>query len=103
MSENKPYIIDLSRLPIGTHSFDIQLDNAFFESLEKSEILSGEVACKATLNLREEDYQLKISELSLLCAIGASTPCPLKSKTSKKSGLKRRKTKSSIVNRLIVN
>ena len=61
MSENKPYIIDLSRLPIGTHSFDIQLDNAFFESLEKSEILSGEVACKATLNLREEDYQLKIS------------------------------------------
>ena len=35
--------------------------NAFFESLEKSEILSGSVVCKATLNLREEDYQLNIT------------------------------------------
>ena len=61
MSEKSHYIIDLSRLPIGTHSFDIQLDNDFFESLEKSEILSGEVAAKVTLNLREEDYQLSIA------------------------------------------
>jgi len=61
MSENSHYIIDLKRLPIGTHSFDIQLDNEFFSSLEKSEILSGTVAAKATLNLREEDYQLNIS------------------------------------------
>ncbi len=61
MSENDHYIIDLSRLPIGTHSFDIQLNNDFFASLEKSEILSGTVDGKATLNLREEDYQLSIS------------------------------------------
>ena len=61
MSEQSHYIIDLSRLPIGTHSFDIQLDNEFFESLEKSEILRGEVAAQVTLNLREEDYQLKIA------------------------------------------
>ena len=61
MSEQSHYIIDLSRLPIGTHSFDIQLNNDFFASLEKSEILSGEVAAKATLNLREEDYQLNIT------------------------------------------
>ena len=61
MSEQSHYIIDLSRLPIGTHSFDIQLNNDFFASLEKSEILSGEVAAKATLNLREEDYQLNIA------------------------------------------
>ena len=61
MSENNHYIVDLSRLDIGTHSFDIQLDNEFFESLEKSEILRGQVGCKAALNLREEDYQLSIA------------------------------------------
>jgi uncharacterized metal-binding protein YceD (DUF177 family) len=61
MSEKDHNIIDLKRLPIGTHSFDIQLDDAFFKSLEKSEILGGEVVCKATLNLREEDYQLNIA------------------------------------------
>jgi len=61
MSEISHYIIDLSRLPIGTHQFDIQLDSDFFASLEKSEILSGEVAAKVVLNLREEDYQLSIA------------------------------------------
>ena len=61
MSEQNHYIIDLKRLPIGTHEFDIQLDDAFFEGLEKSEILRGTVDCKATLHLREEDYQLHIT------------------------------------------
>ena len=61
MSEKNHYIIDLKRLPLGTHSFDIQLDNEFFEGLEKSEILRGTVAAQATLNLREEDYSLNIA------------------------------------------
>ena len=61
MSEKDHYMIDLSRLPIGTHQFDIQLDNEFFQSVEKSEILSGEVAAKVVFNLREEDYQLNIA------------------------------------------
>ena len=61
MSEQSHYIIELSRLPVGTHSFDIQLDNDFFASLEKTEILSGNISAKATLNLREEDYQLNIA------------------------------------------
>ena len=61
MSEQNHYIIDLKRLPLGTHSFDIQLDSDFFASLEKTEILSGQVAAKAVLNLREEDYQLNIA------------------------------------------
>ena len=61
MSENDHYMIDLKRLPLGTHSFDFQLDDDFFASLEKSEILNGNVVCKATLNLREEDYQLNIA------------------------------------------
>ena len=61
MSENNHYIIDLKRLPLGSHSFDIQLNDDFFASLEKSEILSGTVDGKVTLNLREEDYQLNIA------------------------------------------
>ena len=54
-------MIDLSRLPIGTHVFEIQLDSDFFASLEKSEILSGDVAAKIVLNLREESYKLNIA------------------------------------------
>ena len=70
MSEQNPNIIDLSRLPIGVHRFDIQLNNDFFASLEKSEILSGEVSATATLNLREDDYSLKIAvhgTVSVVC------------------------------------
>ena len=61
MSEQRHDIVDLRRLPLGTHSFDIQLDDAFFASLEKTEILSGNISATATLNLREEDYQLNIA------------------------------------------
>ena len=61
MSEQNHYIIDLSRLPIGTHGFDIQLNNDFFSGLEKTEILSGQVDAKLTLNLREDDYTLTIA------------------------------------------
>ena len=61
MSRQDHYMIDLSRLPSGTHEFEIQLDSDFFASLEKSEILSGDVAAKIVLNLREESYQLNIA------------------------------------------
>lgn len=61
MSRQDHYMIDLSRLPIGTHVLEIQLDSDFFASLEKSEILSGDVAAKIVLNLREESYQLNIA------------------------------------------
>ena len=61
MSRQDHHIIDLKRLPIGTHSFDITLDDAFFSELEKTEILSGNVAARVTLNLREEDYSLNIA------------------------------------------
>jgi len=61
MSEQNHYIIDLSRLGIGSYVFDIELNDEFFASVEKSEILSGKVAAKATLNLREDDYSLMIA------------------------------------------
>ena len=61
MSEQNHYTIALSRLPIGSHEFDFQLNNDFFATVEKSEILEGEVSAKAVLNLREEDYSLNIA------------------------------------------
>ena len=61
MSEQNHHIIDLSRLPVGTHRFDILLDDDFFASVEKSEILRGKVVANAVLNLREEDYSLSIA------------------------------------------
>mgnify|MGYP003515542650 FL=1 len=70
MSEQNHQIIDLSRLPVGTHRFDFQLNNEFFSSLEKTEILGGEVSAKVTLNLREDDYSLNIAvhgTVSVVC------------------------------------
>ena len=61
MSEQNHYIIELSRLGIGSYVFDLELNDVFFASVEKTEILSGKVAAKATLNLREDDYSLTIA------------------------------------------
>ena len=61
MSEQNRYMVNLAQLPLGVHTFEIRLDDAFFSSLEKTEILGGEVSAKAVLQLREEDYTLKIS------------------------------------------
>ena len=69
MSRQDHYMIDLSRLPIGTHVFEIQLDSDFFASLEKSEILSGDVAAKIVLNLREESYKLNIAVQGTVIAV----------------------------------
>ena len=69
MSEHSHHIIDLSRLPVGTHHFEIQLDDDFFGSLEKSEILRGCVTAQIALKLREEDYQLSISVRGTVCVV----------------------------------
>ena len=61
MSEHDHNIVDLKRLEIGVHQFDIQLNEDFFASLEKTEILSGQVSAQVTLNLREDDYSLTIA------------------------------------------
>ncbi len=61
MSEHDHNIVDLKRLEIGVHQFDIQLNDAFFASLEKTDILGGQVTAKATLNLREDFYTLSLA------------------------------------------
>jgi uncharacterized metal-binding protein YceD (DUF177 family) len=55
------YTIDLKRLKIGTHEFEVTLDDGFFKELEKTEVLGGKVEAKIVLNLREEDYWLTIA------------------------------------------
>ena len=60
MPIQKPHIIELSKLEIGNYSFDYELDNAYFQSVEKSEVLGGNVQAKAELALREQDFDLRI-------------------------------------------
>ena len=60
MPIQKPHIIELSKLEIGNYSFDYELDSAYFQSVEKSEVLSGNVHAKAELALREQDFDLRI-------------------------------------------
>lgn len=70
MSEQNHYIVELQRLPLGTHRFDFQLDDAFFGALEKTEILGGQVDCLATLNIREDYHTLTIAvhgTVSVVC------------------------------------
>lgn len=60
MPIQKPHIIELSKLEIGNYSFDYELDSAYFQSVEKSEVLGGNVQAKAELALREQDFDLRI-------------------------------------------
>ena len=61
MSKESHYTIDLKRLKIGTHEFELTLDDGFFKNLEKTEVLGGKVEAKIALNLREEDHWLTIA------------------------------------------
>ena len=60
MPTQKPHIIELSKLEIGNYSFEYELDSAYFQSVEKSEVLSGHVQAKAELTLRARDFDLRI-------------------------------------------
>ncbi len=54
-------IINLDKLEIGIHHFDFHLDTAYFQAIEKSELLGGEVDAKAELNLLPSGFDLNIS------------------------------------------
>ena len=60
MPIQKPHIIELSKLEIGKYSFEYELDSAYFQSVEKSEVLGGHVQAKAELALRARDFDLRI-------------------------------------------
>ena len=58
MSENTKHIVQLDKLEIGEHLFDLQLDNSCFSAIENSELLGGTVDVKARLDLRNEDFSV---------------------------------------------
>ena len=52
--------LQLNELAQGKHHFNYVLDDAYLRSIEKSEILGGDIQAEADLVLRESDYSLRI-------------------------------------------
>ena len=61
MTTEKTHIIALDSLELGVHMFDFQLDSAYFDEIENSELLGGEVDVTARLDLRQYDFSLEIA------------------------------------------
>lgn len=61
MTTEKTHIIALDSLELGVHVFDFQLDSAYFDEIENSELLGGEVDVTARLDLRQYDFSLEIA------------------------------------------
>ena len=49
MSENTKHIVQLDKLEIGEHLFDLQLDSSYFSAIENSELLGGTRKLTGTL------------------------------------------------------
>ncbi len=53
-------IIELDKLELGRHSYEFSLDNAYFNDIEKTELLGGKVVVKAELDLRATTLSLHV-------------------------------------------
>ena len=71
MAEQNPNtVLRLSKLPQGKHHYSFRLEDAYFQGIEKSEIIGGEVNIDADLTLRESNYSLHLAakgEVKLIC------------------------------------
>ena len=66
----KVFMIRLSELQIGRYEYDYELDSPYFTSMEHPFLLGGQVHAHAILDLREDDYDLRISvkgEVQVTC------------------------------------
>lgn len=61
-AKKEAHIVELTKLEPGRYEFEYELNTEFFQTIEKTELLGGKVNAKAVLNLREDDYDLTISE-----------------------------------------
>lgn len=61
LAQRMANIIHLDRLELGTHRFDYHLDSACLSGIEKSDLLAGDIDATALLNLRDDDYSLRVS------------------------------------------
>lgn len=70
MTENEGYLIDLLRLEQGQSEFQFTLDNQYFQSIDKSEVVEGEVSVKAVLDIAEHTMHLDLDlsgTVTLVC------------------------------------
>ena len=58
MNAATTHIVQLDKLEVGEHLFDIQLDSTYLSSVEHTELLGGTVDVKARLILHENDFSL---------------------------------------------
>jgi uncharacterized metal-binding protein YceD (DUF177 family) len=58
MNAATTHIVQLDKLDVGEHLFDIQLDSSYLSSVEHTELLGGTVDVKARLILHENDFSL---------------------------------------------
>ena len=58
MNAATTHIVQLDKLEVGEHLFDIQLDSSYLSSVEHTELLGGTVDVKARLILHENDFSL---------------------------------------------
>jgi len=54
-------VINLDTLELGVHRYSYHLDGAYLRSLEKSELLDGQIDATAELHLRENDYDIRVA------------------------------------------
>ena len=54
-------VIKLDTLQPGKYCFEYHLDGDYLRSVEKSELLDGQVDAKAELHLRELDYDIRVA------------------------------------------
>jgi len=54
------HIVELDKLEVGRHCYDFQLDSTYFSGIEHTELLGGDVAVKAELNLRSSSFTLHV-------------------------------------------
>ena len=61
MLKSDAYILTLQALEVGKYQYDFVLGNDWFQAVEKSEIVAGQVEVHDELALRERDYDLSMS------------------------------------------
>ena len=69
----KDYRLDhliLSQFKEGLYEFDFALDTSYFQAVEKTELLGGNVQAHAQLTIRHQDYSLRMTlngEVQVAC------------------------------------
>ncbi len=61
MGKKEGHIIELNALEIGHYDYRFELDNTYFSTIEKTELLGGKVEVNAQLDLRADDYDLSLT------------------------------------------